>query len=244
MALPAAQSSPITGISADAPCTATDGGSGQITVTTTIAATCDIHVQLANGDAYVFTVAFQSINSGCCGNLVGDHSASIPERTEVDASASASGLPVVAPGCGATCGTTAGPEPPPADLAAAAAAVEGRWRMCGSWPGKAAPRGVVGIEIDAAMVSQVGPDGGATLESGNAYYLVSGPSGPVRGTGFGYLLTYDIDMWATDSGNRAYLAVHAAPGAGFAGVVRHSPCPLVLEIDVGSPGAVLVPFGS
>jgi hypothetical protein len=234
--LPAGQSSAITGISADAPCTATDGGAGQITVTTTVAATCDVDVQLLNGDAYVLTVAFRSSSDTCCGALVAGYTASIPHL--VNKTVGADGLPMVAAGCVATCGAGAGPEQPPADVDAAAAAVAGRWRICGGWP-NGLPSGVVGIELDPVVAESA--DG---VESGNAYWLVSGPSGPVPGTKFDYLLTYDIEVWLSDSGPVTYMVIQAAPGAGAAGVVHISACPLEVEIAAGSPGTVLIPFGS
>jgi hypothetical protein len=240
---PAAQASPIASLSADAPCTATDGGNGQIVVHTTEPVTCDVHISLMNGDAYTFAVAFQALEQiGCCSGI-GGFAASLPERVGVDAGPDPSSLPIVAPGCGATCSTPPGPVQPPADLASAAAALEGRWRTCGGLPIGAA--GVEGIEFDAPSVSQLAADGGATLASGNAYYLINTPSGPpIRSTEFGNLLTYDLEVSATASGNVAYLVVHAPPEAGFAGVVYLSSCPLELQIDVGSPPAFLVPFGS
>jgi hypothetical protein len=236
VSVPAAHSSRITSLSATSPCTATVATSDTVAVYTTAAATCEVDVQLMNGDAYVFTVAFQSSGDTCCDPLVGGYTASIPERADAGAGGVA-GLPMVPAGCAATCGTPAGPAQSSADVAAAAAAVAGRWKICGGWP-SGLPSGVVGIELDPVVAEVNG------VESGNANYLVSGPSGPVPGTAFGYLLTYDIEVWQADSGPVAYLVIHSAPGSGAAGVVRYSACPLELQIDVGSPGATLIPFGS
>ena len=80
--LPAAQSSPISSVTSDGPCTAKVGSPDNIIVTTNTPGTCQVRVQLMSGDGYSFSVAFQSISSSCCGNLVGDHTVSIPEPVD------------------------------------------------------------------------------------------------------------------------------------------------------------------
>ena len=83
--LKAAQSSPIASLTTAAPCTAMDGGSGHIVVTTSEPGTCRVRVVLMSGDGYSFDVVFRAISSSCCGNLVGDHTVSVPEPFDAGA---------------------------------------------------------------------------------------------------------------------------------------------------------------
>ena len=84
--LPAAQSSPITVVLADPPCSArastTDGGPGQIQVGFGGAPTCHVRVSLANGDTYAFDVRFGTRNIESCGAIADGYDASIPERID------------------------------------------------------------------------------------------------------------------------------------------------------------------
>jgi hypothetical protein len=233
---PPAHLSPIVSLSADSPCSLTVAGEGQIGVRTDRVATCDVHVQLESGDKYTFTVVFQSVDQGCCAGVVGTARDLVAQLQ--DAGTGAQGLPAVPAGCAATCGTAAGPQQTFADAASAAAALAGRWRICGSWPG-GLPDDVVGVELDLASVSQPGPDGGTSLEAGDGYALVSGPSGPVPKVALGYLLTWQVSTEDTPGSPQIYLNISTGPGKGVAGVAAYSACPMRINV-----GVVLVPFGS
>jgi hypothetical protein len=233
---PPAHVSSIASLSADSPCTATVTADGQIDVGTEGVATCDVRVQLESGDKYTFTVVFQSVDQGCCAGLVGTARDLVAQLQ--DAGTGAQGLPVVPAGCAATCGTAAGPLQTFADAASAAAALAGRWRICGSWPG-GLPDDVVGVELDLASLSQPGPDGGTSLEAGEGYELVSGPSGPVPKLALGYLLTWQVATEDTPGGRLIYLNINTGPGKGVAGFAAYSACPMRINV-----GVVLVPFGS
>jgi hypothetical protein len=233
---PPAHLSPIVSLSADSPCSLTVAGEGQIGVRTDRVATCDVHVQLESGDKYTFTVVFQSVDQGCCAGVVGTARDLVAQLQ--DAGTGAQGLPAVPAGCAATCGTAAGPQQTFADAASAAAALAGRWRICGSWPG-GLPDDVVGVELDLASVSQPGPDGGTSLEAGDGYALVSGPSGPVPKVALGYLLTWQVSTEDTPGSPQIYLNISTGPGKGVAGVAAYSACPMRINV-----GVVLVPFGN
>jgi hypothetical protein len=75
---------------------------------------------------------------------------------------------------------------------------------------------------------------------GNMFYLVQGPSGPERGAGFEYQLTYDV---STSGGSAYQLNMHPAPNSGFASSPRFSLCPseILLPGYLGG-SALLVPF--
>jgi hypothetical protein len=75
------------------------------------------------------------------------------------------------------------------------------------------------------------------------YYLVQGSTGPVRGAGFDYQLTYDV---SPEGQGHWQLNMHPAPNSGFGGSFRYSPCPREFELSGGSVSpsdkAILVPF--
>ena len=48
---------------------------------------------------------------------------------------------------------------------------------------------MIGVEYGPASAE---PTANGSTVGGNMYYLVAGPNGPVRGTGFDYQLTYDL----------------------------------------------------
>ena len=64
------------------------------------------------------------------------------------------------------------------------------------------------------------------------YYLVQGPSGPVRGAGFAYQWTYDVS--AESSGQAYQFNMHPAPNGGWGTTLKYSPCPT--ELDITSLG--------
>jgi hypothetical protein len=135
--------------------------------------------------------------------------------------------PPVAPGCGATCGTPAGEVQPLTSIDAAYTAMQGRWEFCDSaWQMSAgAPHDAIGIEFGPASRDLTAS--GSTV-GGKLYYLVAGPSGPVRGSGFAYQLTYDI----SPEGTSYQINVHPTPNSGFWIRLRYSPCPTELEVWV------------
>jgi hypothetical protein len=110
----------------------------------------------------------------------------------------------------------------------------GTWHACSGiqkvFPG--APADTVGIEFGAP-----GLKGG-----GNVYYLIEGASGPERGAGFDYQLTYDVSQ----SGSSQQLSVHPTPNSGFAPSFRFSPCPTEWEMRAyyatTIENVILVPF--
>jgi len=125
------------------------------------------------------------------------------------------------------------------------AAVEGTWQICSDmadWTAFGAPSDAIGIEFGPGSTALTG--NGWTV-GGAAYYLVQGPSGPVRGTGFDHQLTYNVaDETAVSGGFQFNL--YKSAGTFTAGSLRYSPCPTELELSIwfGSPGnsSVLVPF--
>jgi hypothetical protein len=134
--------------------------------------------------------------------------------------------------CAATCRTPAGTVQPATSLQEAYSQVAGRWLVCtGIHDLPDLPADVIGLEFGPASIgdascvaiTQTGPDCGG----GNLYYLVNGPSGPVRGSGFAYQLTYNI---AYSSGSYG-LSIHNGPNSGLGATFRYSPCPLELELD-------------
>ncbi len=109
----------------------------------------------------------------------------------------------------------------------------GQWQLC---PGGSAvfpgiPSDVIGIEYDAP------PD---MSSNGNMYYLVQGSSGPVRGVGFDYQLTYNL---YPEGGSAYQLDMYQSGGFGTM-EWRYSPCPKELQIPqmYGSAKALLIPF--
>jgi hypothetical protein len=237
--LPAAtQSNPIVKVSTDASCTAAPNAAGGVTIYTSVVTSCAVLAELENGDVYGFTVEFYASNDSCCPG-VGGFSVTAPVLVSQGADAGP-------PGCGATCATPAGTVQPLNDYASVAAALEGRWEFCTAWP-TSVPGDALGIEFDTASVIQMGPDGGATLEGGNAYYLVNGPSGLVRGAGFAYQVTYDFEQSTTGTIVSTQVDIHPTPNSGFGGSIRYSPCPRELELDFVDPGtgpSILVPVGN
>jgi hypothetical protein len=98
---------------------------------------------------------------------------------------------------------------------------------------------VIGVEYGPASSTPTS----VSTAGGNMYYLVAGPSGPIRGNGFAYQLTYDI---SPEGGSSFQLNMHPAPNSGFGGGVRYSPCPTELQLLFAetADSSVLVHFGS
>jgi hypothetical protein len=139
--------------------------------------------------------------------------------------------------CRATCETPAGDVHDFSSLDEIYSVFVGRWQICKGLNESFldAPADVVGVEYGPV------PDGG----HGRMYYLVQGPSGPVRGAGFDYQLTYDVYCWPSVTGDLGcQLNMHPAPNSGYGASFRYSPCPKELEIFpmYASAGTVFVPF--
>lgn len=139
--------------------------------------------------------------------------------------------------CNATCSTAAGTVEAVSTPEQAYELLVGRWQVCegglSAFPG--APSNAIGIEYGPATI----PGGG------DMYYLVQGSSGPVRGQGFAYQLTYDVSSdGVLPPGVTAavQLNMHPTPNSGFGGAVRYSPCPTELWVQGSPGGATLIPF--
>jgi hypothetical protein len=63
--LPANLASQLASVSATAPCTATNTGSGWVFVMRSSGGKCDVHFQLTNGAVYESSVDFHALG-GCC----------------------------------------------------------------------------------------------------------------------------------------------------------------------------------
>lgn len=142
--------------------------------------------------------------------------------------------------CRATCKTPAGSIQTFASVDDVYAALAGRWSFCSGSASvfTTAPADAIGVEYERAFATS------ETLGA-NMYYLVAGPSGPVRGQGFDYQLTYDVSSSASASGPPLLqLNMHPTPNSGFFGSFRYSPCPREFEITGGINGTktILVPL--
>jgi hypothetical protein len=148
---------------------------------------------------------------------------------------------VVDASCTASCSTPAGTVQAFTSVAEMYAALAGTWQICAGaalWTSVGAPADVIGVEYGPAST---GASANGSTVGGNMYYLVAGRSGPVRGSGFAYQLTYDISPEGPSS---FQLNMHAAPNSLFPGGVRYSPCPTELQLLLGGDSSVLVHFGS
>ncbi len=145
--------------------------------------------------------------------------------------------------CFATCSTAAGLVHTFASVEEVYTALEGRWQFCGSnWSSAfpSAPADAIGVEYGPATVTDAscGLTGGGNCGGGAMYYLVQSSSGPARGMGFAYQLTYDV----SPNGTYFQLNMHPLPNSGFGGSFEYSPCPTELLIMGFSGNATLVPF--
>jgi hypothetical protein len=130
--------------------------------------------------------------------------------------------------CQATCSTPAGTVQVTSSLAQAYAQLQGQWLFCsGQQYVGGPPADAIGVEF-AAPPADGGCGGLGDPPCGESafYYLVQGSTGPVRGSGFDYQLTYDI----SGGGDVYFVNVHPAPNAQFGGSFRYSPCPKEIEL--------------
>jgi hypothetical protein len=135
--------------------------------------------------------------------------------------------------CYASCCTPAGTIEPFTTVDRVYAWVLGKWQFCSgldNWHGLGAPADAIGIEFGPGS-SQAAANGITTM-GGDMYYLVQGPSGPVRGAGFAYQWTYDVS--AESSGQAYQFNMHPAPNGGWGTTLKYSPCPT--ELDITSLG--------
>jgi hypothetical protein len=134
--------------------------------------------------------------------------------------------PPGASACWASCCTPAGPN---ADLSSAAqvtSAITGAWQFCSA--------------IDRWHV--VGPSDAAGVEftsDGLVYFLVPQAGGLVRGPGFLYQWSYQVEP----VDGTFQVSLFPSDDSGFSSAIRYSPCPRELQLDaldLGEP-AFLVP---
>ncbi|HEX4447143.1 MAG TPA: hypothetical protein VH044_10420 [Polyangiaceae bacterium] len=128
------------------------------------------------------------------------------------------------------------------------AAIAGRWQFCSQQNLKntfGAPPDSVGIEFvltDPGDASCSEAASGA-CGRGNVYYLVQGPSGPVRGAGFDYQLTFNAFPIAGGVGGPTYQLDLTTTGS-YLTNIRYSPCPTEIAMTgygVDTP-VILVPL--
>jgi hypothetical protein len=144
-----------------------------------------------------------------------------------------------APNCAATCTTPAGTVQLLSSFQDVAAALAGRWRICSDGPRPEgvytnAPFGTIGIDFGPLTDDTVG---GAR---GTWYYLVQGPTGPVRGDG----TDYQREFFTSPDGYETQITGDGTRSTTF---MRYSACPREIEMTGmgGGPGeakALLVPF--
>jgi hypothetical protein len=138
----------------------------------------------------------------------------------------------------ATCSTPPGLVEPFSTIDRVYAWVTGKWLFCtgrANWQG-AAPSDAIGVEFTPGSSA---PTARGSTVGGNMYYLVQGPSGPVRGSGCNYQLTYDI----SPEGTSYQFNVHPDPNSGFVLRLKYSACPRELDafVDYATTDSVLVP---
>ena len=141
------------------------------------------------------------------------------------------------PSCKATCATPTGTVQALTSVQDVYAAVLGSWQICSDmadWTAAGAPSDVIGIEFGPA--SSALKSNGDTV-GGDAYYLVQGPSGPVRGAGFDYQLAYSVEDETEVYAGYFQFNLFAGATLVAAGEVRYSPCPTELEIGFRAPSA-------
>jgi hypothetical protein len=150
---------------------------------------------------------------------------------------SESGAVPICAGPPATCSTPPGLVEPFSTIDRVYAWVAGKWVFCtGQATWQTAPSDAIGVEFTPGSSA---PTAGGSTAGGNMYYLVQGPSGPVRGAGFNYQLTYDV----SPEGTSYQFNVHPAPNSGFWLTLKYSACPRELDVIVfySTTDSVLIP---
>jgi hypothetical protein len=138
----------------------------------------------------------------------------------------------------ATCSTPPGLVEPFSTIDRVYSWVSGKWLFCtgrATWQNQA-PSDAIGVEFTPGSSA---PTPRGSTAGGNMYYLVKGPSGPVRGAGFNYQLTYDISPLSSSY----QFNVHPAPNSGFWLRFKYSACPRELDVMVfySTTDSVLIP---
>jgi len=129
--------------------------------------------------------------------------------------------------CPATCSSTAGSLFYFSSLVQTSDALVGRWQICTD-AGKAfatKPADAIGVEFVSPTVIN------DKISHGDAYYLVAGPGGAIRGVGSSYLATYTIIF-------DGFAQVLMSSGNGY--FARYSPCPEQIELTAGSGGPTVI----
>jgi hypothetical protein len=128
--------------------------------------------------------------------------------------------------CWASCCTAAGPVATLASVADVTSALAGSWQFCSAeWRWRSlGPSDADGVEFTS---------------DGHAYFLVQQPGGLVRGAGFAYQWSYEVE--SVDGTFQVLLFLSSA--GGFSSAIRYSPCPRELQFDSVSLGeaGLLVP---
>jgi hypothetical protein len=148
---------------------------------------------------------------------------------------SESGADATCAGPLATCSTPPGSVEPFSTIERVYAWVRGKWLFCtGRETWQTAPSDAIGVEFTPGSSA---PTAGGSTAGGNMYYLVQGPSGPTRGAGFNYQLTYDVSP-------EGQFNVHPAPNSGFWLRLKYSACPRELDTIVfyATTDSVLIPI--
>jgi hypothetical protein len=151
--------------------------------------------------------------------------------------------------CWASCCIPAGPRQALTSIAQFYAAVGGRWEFCSgleNWQSLGAPSDAIGAEFVPVPLSDqsCGDAGAGACTPGDMYFLVQGPSGPVRGLGFAYQWTYNFSDEVASGRDYFGFALTSASGGSWDTTLVYSPCPT--EIEVASlgyrGGGIMVPF--
>lgn len=87
VAVPSAQTTTIDSIQTDPPCTAMEGGAGSgiVEVYRQGSGSCQVRVDLGNGDTYAFSVQFRTSGGACCGDDAFPVDASFPVLVDAGA---------------------------------------------------------------------------------------------------------------------------------------------------------------
>ena len=131
--------------------------------------------------------------------------------------------------CPSTCNVAAGTVYEFGSVDEVYAALVGRWQICNTL-GKPFDRPSDAIGIEYAPPE---PDGSRKL-----YYLVTGPSGPVRGSGFAYQQTYDV----SPLGAGFQINTHPDSTSVRRSTFRYSPCPEQFQITLSAMMGLIVRF--
>jgi hypothetical protein len=101
------------------------------------------------------------------------------------------------------------------------------------------PAGVIGLEVEPNP-NRAPDDPNKMTPDGTLYYLVEGPIGPTRGSGFDYALSYSYQLLG---GVPIGMSFFAFPNAGAGFGLNYSACPRRWNHGTGTmPLSKLAPF--